>query len=123
MTRTWTGLISLGLATLIGIGTYAQSAWAGSATGNVTVVAVGINTTVAFITISQDATGTRAACHAVADKRDYAFDPTTPFGKAFLAQAQAARLSGKPVDVSGGSTCLNVGSTPVEVLTFIKIHD
>ena len=93
----------------------------GSAAG-VTVTELGVNGTVAWIHLSADLGGTRPSCN-LAGKRDLVFDPTTTWGKIFLSTAQSAKLSGRLVDVSGTGTCLNIGSTPTEALSYIKIRD
>lgn len=55
----------------------------------------------------------------------WAFDVSTSKGKAQLAVAQAALLSGKTVTVTGGTTCVNVassGTLNIEVATELQIN-
>jgi hypothetical protein len=62
----------------------------------------------------------RPGCHNVAYNSYWAFDISTAKGKAMLATAQAALLSGKRLNVFGGTGCTNIaasGTINVETVT------
>lgn len=72
-------------------------------------------------------TTSRPACHDTSGfyYAHWAFDVSTAKGKAQLAVAQAALLSGKTVIVNGGTTCVNVassGTLNIEVATELQIN-
>ena len=106
---------------ILAIASYATSVFASQSGSNATITAVGYNGTVAWVSLAADLGGTKPAC--TTDKRDLVFDPTTAAGKTFLSLAESAKLSGRLVDLSGTGTCTNLGSTPVENLSYIKIRD
>jgi len=93
-------------------------------TGSNTVSSVTIEggTQYARLTLDGGPFGGRPGCHNAAFGSDWAFDISTSKGKAMLASAQAAVLSGKRVSVSGGTTCTTVsGSIAIETLTKIQL--
>jgi hypothetical protein len=97
-------------------------AHATSASNTVSSVTIESGTQYARITIDGGPFGGRPSCHNAAFGSDWAFDISTAKGKAMLASAQAALLSGKRVSVSGGTTCTNVsGAINIETLTKIQI--
>lgn len=64
-------------------------------------------------------TGTRPSCHSSSSAftNAYAFDLSTAKGKALLASAQAAVLSGRTASVVGtNSSCTNTGSDQIETV-------
>jgi hypothetical protein len=116
-------LAALGILAALTLGAVTRVALAaGQATGT-QIVAVALNGTVAWFTTSSDIGGTRPSCHTANQKRDLVFDPTTTWGKVYLPLVQAAFLSGKRVDISGAGACLNLGTTPIEKLQYIKVYD
>jgi hypothetical protein len=67
-------------------------------------------------------TGRPTSCHNPAFGSNWSFDISTAKGKALLATAQAALLSGKTVSVVGSDTCNTVsGSIKIENLTSLRI--
>jgi hypothetical protein len=64
----------------------------------------------------------RPSCHNPAFGNNWAFDISTAKGKALLATAQAALLSGKSVSVTGSNSCTAVsGSIQIETLTVLRV--
>lgn len=64
----------------------------------------------------------RPGCHNPALGSNWAFDISTAKGKALLATAQAALLSGKTVSVTGSNSCTTVsGTINIETLTNLRI--
>jgi hypothetical protein len=64
----------------------------------------------------------RPSCHNPALGSNWAFDISTSKGKALLATAQAALLSGKSVSVTGSNSCTTVsGTLQIETLTSLRV--
>ena len=92
----------------------ASNTGASAASTNNTVSDIGIEAgaQVARIGMNGGPFGTnRPMCHNVAWNSYWAFDISTAKGKAMLATAQAALLSGKRLSVSGAGTCTNIAAT------------
>lgn len=51
----------------------------------------------------------------------YAFDTSTPKGKALLSLAEAALRSGKSVYVLGKNSCINTGSAQIEEVDTLSL--
>jgi hypothetical protein len=75
----------------------------------------------ARIALSGAAIGGRPGCHNAAYTVHYGFDISTAQGKALLATAQAALLSGKTISATGGASCTNLGSVTIETLTALTL--
>lgn len=75
----------------------------------------------ARIALAGSAIGGRPACHNAAYIVHYGFDLSTAKGKALLATAQAAQLSGKRVTATGDGTCTNIGAVTIETLQSLTI--
>jgi hypothetical protein len=118
--QTW---LTVGALTVLGALVVTRIAYAGGSVSGTKIEEVSANGTVAWIKVTSDITGTRASCHTASNKRELVFIPTTDWGKAFLTLAQAARHSGRLVDVAGGSTCLDINTTPVETLSMLKVRN
>jgi hypothetical protein len=64
----------------------------------------------------------RPSCHNVAYGSSWAFDISTAKGKALLATAQAALLSGKTLAVTGSNSCTAINSSiNIETVTVLRI--
>ncbi len=95
---------------------------ASSGGGNVTDVGIEAGAQVARVGLTNLVGTGRPACHNVAWNGYYAFDISTAKGKAMLATAQAALLSGKRIGITGGSSCTNIaasGTINVETATVL----
>jgi hypothetical protein len=94
----------------------APASAASSANNTVMDIAIEFGTQVARIGLNGGPYSSgRPTCHNVAYNSYWAFDISTAKGKALLATAQAALLSGKTVSVSGVTTgttlCTNIAAS------------
>ena len=103
------------------IATLAPAASASEALGRTVLEVTMEGTQFARVSVSGAAIGGRPACHAAAFTVHYAFDISTSKGKAMLTALQSAVLSGKKVNVTGGSTCTSTGLNTIETLQILTL--
>jgi hypothetical protein len=105
------------LAAVAGAGVAKASSHSGK------ITAVRVQGTNVAVLLTDGIPNPRPGCHNSLQVTAYAFDFSTSKGRALLSLAQAAVLSGKPVTITGGTTCTNVGGTEnIETVQMLALN-